>query len=353
MQGDVNFHRSRAMVTNEILCTDARGLIEFGQSSIAPINGSKGSGACKLSACSRQPVQPHLLASLYWMPAPPGGKYKPSQSCNQTLRKSQLRGLSQNLILNPQLQLTTSTKNFIQELQRGSFNIQEASKSCIMSQSIGFAILALAALGSAGPSVSSPPAYSSSACSSTMCAEYINSCNQTYGGCYPACDGFTTPSFIDPGCPSTTKSPSNTTPPPRYSSCSLTLCVDNVNTCGQMYGGCFPACGNYTTPSFTDPGCPSTIKTSATSCTSSIVESHSTPTTTSCTVGMVTSPSKPSTTASPPSSSTCTQTVCADYVNSCGMMYGGCFPYCEGSTFPSFSAPACPTSYSPGTSTRY
>jgi hypothetical protein len=220
-----------------------------------------------------------------------------------------------------------------------------------MSQSIAFAILALAAIGSADPSVTSPPAYSSSACSATVCADFVNSCGQTYGGCYPACDGFTTPSFTDPGCPSTTKSPTNTTPPPESSSCFLTLCVDNINSCGQMYGGCFPACGNYTTPSFADPGCPSTTRTSTTSCTSS-VKPPSTPITTSCTVGMVTSPSKPSTT-SPPSSTTCTQTVCADYINSCGMMYGGCFPYCEGSTFPTFSAPACPTSSSPSISTRY
>jgi hypothetical protein len=206
-----------------------------------------------------------------------------------------------------------------------------------MSQSIVFAMLALAAIGSADPSVTSLPAYSSSACSARVCADYVNSCGQTYGGCYPACDGFTTPSFTDPGCPSTTKSPSTTAPPPEPTSCFLTLCVDNVNTCGQMYGACFPACGNYTTPSFADPGCPSTTSTS----------------TTSCTAGMVTSPSKPSTTASTPSSSTCTQTACADYINSCGMMYGGCFPYCEGSTFPTFSPPPCPTSSSPSMSSRY
>lgn len=214
-----------------------------------------------------------------------------------------------------------------------------------MSQSIILAILALAAIGSADPSVTLPPAYSSSACSATVCADYVNSCGQTYGGCYPACDGFTNPSFTDPGCPSTTDLPSNITPPPESTSCFLTLCVDNINSCGQMYGGCFPACGNYTTPSFADPGCPSTTKSSTTS---NIVKSPSTPTTTSCTAGMVTS-----TTTSAPSSSTCTQTVCADYINSCGMMYGGCFPYCDGSTFPTFSPPPCPASSSPGVSTRY
>jgi hypothetical protein len=206
-----------------------------------------------------------------------------------------------------------------------------------MSQSIIFAMLALAASVSADPSVTSPPIFSSSACSLTVCADFINSCNQTYGGCYEMCDGFTTPSFTDPGCPSTTDSPSNTTPPPETTSCFLTLCVDNMNSCSQMYGGCFPACGNYTTPSFTDPGCPSTTRTSTASCT---LKPPSTPTTISCTSGMVTSPS----------STSCTQTVCADYINSCGLMYGGCFPYCEGYTMPSFSVPDCPTSYSPSTS---
>ena len=219
-----------------------------------------------------------------------------------------------------------------------------------MSQSIILAMLALAAIGSADPqvtsppiyssSVTSPPMYSSSSCSLTVCADYINSCSQTYGGCYEMYDGFTTPSFTDPGCPSTTDSPSNTTPPPETTSCFLTLCIDNMNSCSQMYGGCFPACGNYTTPSFADPGCPSTTRTSTTSttsCTSSIVKSPSTPTTTSCTAGMVTS------TTSTTSSTSCTQTVCADYINSCGLMYGGCFPACGNYTTPSFADPGCPS----------
>lgn len=220
----------------------------------------------------------------------------------------------------------------------------------IMPQSITFAILALSAIVLAEPSVTSPPVYSASTCSLTVCADYINSCKQTYGGCYPVCDGFTTPSFTDPGCPSIIDSLPDTTP--ETSLCLLTLCADNINTCGQTYGGCYPACGNYRTRSFTDSGCLSTTRLSTTSCTSSIVKSPSTPTTTSCTSGMVTSPSKPSTTSTP-CSTTCTQTVCVDYINSCGLMYGGCFPYCSGYTIPSFSAPGCPTSYIASTSTVY
>ena len=213
-----------------------------------------------------------------------------------------------------------------------------------MSQSIILAIWAWAAVVLADPLVTSPPVYSSSACP-TVCADYINSCNQTYEGCYPFCDGFTAPSFTDPGCPSTTKSAP-------LESCSLTICADSINTCGQTYGGCYPACGNYTTPSFTDPGCSSTISSSTTSCTSTVVKSPFTPTTTSCTSGMVTSLSKPST-SSTPCSTDCTQTVCVDYINSCGLMYGGCFPYCSGYTIPSFAVPGCPTSYIPSTNTGY
>ena len=40
--------------------------------------------------------------------------------------------------------------------------------------------------------------------------------------------------------------------------CKVTECVHYTNDCGQTYGGCFPYCGHHvTTPSFTDPGCPS------------------------------------------------------------------------------------------------
>ena len=151
-----------------------------------------------------------------------------------------------------------------------------------------------------------PPPDPTSSCTSTLCADYINSCGQTYGGCYPACSGYTTPSFTDPGCPTTTPAPQpNTT-------CTSTLCADYINSCGQTYGGCFPACPGYTTPSFTDPGCP--------------------------------------TTTPMPEPTGCPQ-LCVDYINDCGRWYGGCFESCSGATTPSFTDPGCPTTSSTAAST--
>ncbi|KAK6525252.1 hypothetical protein TWF694_005398 [Orbilia ellipsospora] len=39
----------------------------------------------------------------------------------------------------------------------------------------------------------------------------------------------------------------------------------------------------------------------------------------------------------------CTLSLCADMVNECGMMYGGCFPACPGWPTPQFTPPPCPT----------
>lgn len=135
------------------------------------------------------------------------------------------------------------------------------------------AFIALASIASAGPTITNAPP-SSSTCSLTLCADYINSCGQTYGGCYPACSGYTTPSFTDPGCPPTTKpvpptitsctqslTKSTTTSKPCSTTCTEILCQDFVNSCGQWYGGCFPVCSGLTTPTFTDPGCPTSIAT--------------------------------------------------------------------------------------------
>ncbi|KAF2443285.1 hypothetical protein P171DRAFT_322009, partial [Karstenula rhodostoma CBS 690.94] len=90
-------------------------------------------------------------------------------------------------------------------------------------------------------------------CTLSVCADYINSCGRWYGGCYAVCPGYTTPRFTDPGCPTTSSRASVIVP----EVCSTTLCADYINDCGIMYGGCFLDCPGHTTPSFTDPGCPS------------------------------------------------------------------------------------------------
>ncbi|SMY21408.1 unnamed protein product [Zymoseptoria tritici ST99CH_1A5] len=37
------------------------------------------------------------------------------------------------------------------------------------------------------------------------------------------------------------------------------------------------------------------------------------------------------------------ETICADYINDCGQMYGGCFENCPGEPWPTFDPPPCPS----------
>lgn len=179
----------------------------------------------------------------------------------------------------------------------------------------------------------SPSPSACNSCTTSICADYINSCGQTYGGCFPACEPYTTPSFQDPGCPTTTSHHKITTSTGKHhitttptttgkpTTCTSTICEDHFNDCGQTYGGCYEACSGYTKPVFTDPGCPTTT-------------------------------SKPITTSKPTSKpATCTETICVDTVNSCGQTYGGCYPICSGYTKPLFIDPGCPTTTQPPTST--
>lgn len=116
-------------------------------------------------------------------------------------------------------------------------------------------VAAFAVLASTNP-VTPPPAPTET-CSSSACADYINTCGMQYGGCYPVCSGYTIPTFSDPGCPITSQelrlAPTST--------CSSTVCVDLINSCDIRYGACFAACEGYTTPSFTDPECATTTST--------------------------------------------------------------------------------------------
>jgi hypothetical protein len=82
---------------------------------------------------------------------------------------------------------------------------------------------ALAFIASANP-VTLPPSYPAgpssfpSSCTLTECQSYINTCGKGYGGCYPICGGYTTPTFTNPGC-----SPSDTPVDPTFPSCSATV----------------------------------------------------------------------------------------------------------------------------------
>ncbi|RMZ11876.1 hypothetical protein D0860_03163 [Hortaea werneckii] len=98
-----------------------------------------------------------------------------------------------------------------------------------------------------------------SSCPSTVCAAYINTCSQMYGGCYAACSGFATPTFSPPPCVTQPRQEH------RFAgtsiSCGSTVCADYINSCGLRYGGCYAACSGFTKPSFTPPPCPTTTQT--------------------------------------------------------------------------------------------
>ncbi|KAM3509363.1 hypothetical protein MY11210_006362 [Beauveria gryllotalpidicola] len=125
--------------------------------------------------------------------------------------------------------------------------------------------------------------------------------NKNHGGaCIPKT---ITTSTVNP--PTTTPTPDN---------CSTrTVCLDYVNECGIWYGGCVPDCKPW--PTFSKPPCPST--------TSTTISITATPTATT-------------------SVQDChAHTICIDYVNECGMGYGGCIPACK--PWPTFSKPPCPS----------
>ncbi|KAF3909929.1 hypothetical protein ABW20_dc0100178 [Dactylellina cionopaga] len=46
-----------------------------------------------------------------------------------------------------------------------------------------------------------PPNKTTESCTLILCADAVNECGLWYGGCYPACPGLPTPTFIPPPCP--------------------------------------------------------------------------------------------------------------------------------------------------------
>lgn len=155
--------------------------------------------------------------------------------------------------------------------------------------------------------LSSP--ISSPTCSSTLCADYINSCGIWYGGCYAACPGLPTPTFTDPGCPTPPPTATTlTTGTTETSFCDM-KCWDAVDPCGQWYGGCASYCG--------EPY--SSVVTSTPSCS-------------------ITPTPVPTT-----SLSSCLP-VCAETVDACGNTYGpGCWTSCVGDPWRMYTGtvPSC------------
>jgi hypothetical protein len=100
-------------------------------------------------------------------------------------------------------------------------------KNLTMFTAFTLVLSALAIIASANP-VTLPPSYPAgpssfpssfpSSCTLTECQSYINTCGKGYGGCYPICGGYPTPTFTNPGC-----SPSDTPVDPTFPSCSATV----------------------------------------------------------------------------------------------------------------------------------
>ncbi|RMX79704.1 hypothetical protein D0869_08117 [Hortaea werneckii] len=61
-----------------------------------------------------------------------------------------------------------------------------------------------------------------------LCAAYINTCSQMYGGCYAACSGFATPTFSPPPC-ITQPRQEHRFAGTSTSSCESTVCADYIN----------------------------------------------------------------------------------------------------------------------------
>ncbi|OIW35307.1 hypothetical protein CONLIGDRAFT_627368 [Coniochaeta ligniaria NRRL 30616] len=141
----------------------------------------------------------------------------------------------------------------------------------------------------------------------TICVDYINKCGQMYGGCFASTSPW--PTFTAPSCSleTTTTTPPLTTVMPTTTAVP-TICVDYINKCGQTYGGCFPSTTPF--PTFTGPSC--SLETTTTA--------------------------HPVTTSTP--LTTTVPTICVDSINSCGKTYGGCFASTR--PFPTFSDPGCP-----------
>jgi hypothetical protein len=171
------------------------------------------------------------------------------------------------------------------------------------------------------------------------CIDGVNSCGGSYSGCYNTCEPSNSPkpgpckTTSKPPPVSTTKSsiaPSTTS---KYSTSTiksttkptsvptlttvtkssssecvhLTRCDDYIDpVCSQWYGGCWDICSP--SPTWSKPSC-----------------------------SLTTQP--PSTTKKSSSSACVHQTMCADYLDSCGHTYGGCYDIC--SPEPSWSTSDC------------
>ncbi|ETS80022.1 hypothetical protein PFICI_07551 [Pestalotiopsis fici W106-1] len=174
-------------------------------------------------------------------------------------------------------------------------------------------------------------------CPQTICVDKISPCGVKYGSCYDICDADPRVRPTPPPCPASYSSALLTTSSFSADNCSTrTVCADYINECGIWYGGCFADCTPW--PTFSKPPCPSNTSTS-----SNFPVLVTTTTTLPPSVIVTDTPTTPT-------STDChDQTICADYINSCGQTYGGCFSACT--PWPVFTPPPCPSSSNETTTT--
>ncbi|EPS45282.1 hypothetical protein H072_745 [Dactylellina haptotyla CBS 200.50] len=208
-------------------------------------------------------------------------------------------------------------------------------------------------ISSACTCLSVSPVTSATTCILTLCQDYVNSCGIPYGGCYPACHGIATPTFTAPPCPTTTTSTdittttttttSSTTESTTSSSTTTSETTSTSTTTTTSETTTTTASTTSTTSTTTES---TTSQTSTTDPTSTSSSSTTTTTTTPTTITTTSSTSTTSSTTSISITSICNSVVCEDYINSCGIPYGGCYTSCPGMTRMVFTVPPCPTTTS-------
>ncbi|EPS39623.1 hypothetical protein H072_6590 [Dactylellina haptotyla CBS 200.50] len=186
-------------------------------------------------------------------------------------------------------------------------------------------LLAITAYFSVGLSltITTTTATTTSNACPRYCADYLTSCGRIYGTCVPYCSGDPVPRFTDP-CSTpktTTMAPITTTTSATSKACPL-YCADYLTSCGHLYGTCVPYCPGDGAPRFTDP-CSKTT-----------------------TLAPITT-----TTSTTSTTSKACPLYCADYLTSCGHLYGTCVPYCSGDPAPRFTDPCSTPKSTPAPTT--
>ncbi|PHH69599.1 hypothetical protein CDD80_6620 [Ophiocordyceps camponoti-rufipedis] len=96
--------------------------------------------------------------------------------------------------------------------------------------------------------------------SATLLLALVSAVAATQPNCKPSCTRYRDHyGHIQTSCTTAcaVSTPTPTPKPDPIDDCrTRTICIDKINSCGMMYGGCVPDCHPW--PSFTPPPCPQT-----------------------------------------------------------------------------------------------